>query len=327
MFALTIAGPRDVQAVEIDRPQIRAPGDALVRVTTTSISTRDLERYLGASPGSPVTPGGGCVGVVDETGAGVSRFRLDDVVLVPPAVTTHGGTAVLGSDLPGSHAGWIRVPDADRNLVRVPDPMELEARAVVVADCYAAGDALAIRLRLKRVRRVLVIGTGPSALAFIIAWKKRAPESEKPVAIGSIPGRVMLARRFGATGIIHRPGASAGDRIAALDPRPDAVVLGPKSEGADAEPMAGLGSDELPLYSLDAPGSGWAAEPDRRRLAIRTTTMPGQLELEPLLLTLQDGSPDLLQLVSHTLPLTDAPAAYDWAANGTNGALKILLKA
>ncbi|MBM3958573.1 MAG: hypothetical protein FJ314_02210 [SAR202 cluster bacterium] len=328
MFALTLAAPGDVRTVEVDRPQVVEPGDAIVRVTTASISTLDLERYAGRRTFPAVTPGGACAGIVEETGEAVTRRHLDDPVLVPPALSVGGGIALPGYDLPGSHAGWIRVPDADLNLVPLPNPREFEAGGVLIADCYASAYEVARRLRGAGLRRPVVAGCGPTSLAFINAWNLQSGESVKPLAIDSIPGRVMLARRWGATGFVHRNDADLRARMeGSLEPPPLAVVVGARSEGAEPGWVAMTGFEDLPVYTLDAPGFGWSAEPRDSFRPPQSSPLCTAQGIGEHLATLLKGQLDLLPLVSHTLPLTEAPTAYEWAARGTHGALRILLKA
>src|SRR3954468_6998409 len=66
------------------RPVLRDPGDAIVRVTTSTICGTDLHILKGDVPS--VTPGRVLghegVGVIDEVGPGVSCFRPGDLVLI-----------------------------------------------------------------------------------------------------------------------------------------------------------------------------------------------------------------------------------------------------
>lgn len=70
--------------VDKPRPVVLSPGDAIVRVTLSSICSSDLHIKHGSVPRAVpgVTVGHEMVGVVEETGSGVRGFRPGDRVAV-----------------------------------------------------------------------------------------------------------------------------------------------------------------------------------------------------------------------------------------------------
>jgi len=67
------------------RPQLVDPDDIVLRVTATAICGSDLHIYRGKLPAMKEGDilGHEFVGIVEEVGAGVSRLRVDDRVVVP----------------------------------------------------------------------------------------------------------------------------------------------------------------------------------------------------------------------------------------------------
>lgn len=83
MKALVYHGPGKKQLEEMPKPALREATDAVVRVTKTTICGTDLHILKGNLP--TVAPGRILghegIGIVEEVGTGVSRFRKGDRVL------------------------------------------------------------------------------------------------------------------------------------------------------------------------------------------------------------------------------------------------------
>lgn len=155
MRGLVLHGPQDIRLEEVEDPRITAINQAIVDVTLAGLCGSDLHPYLGREPARPgVVQGHEAVGVITNTGSGVTRFRPGDHVLVP--FTTSCGTCGPcrrrlssrctrgrlfgwgdpGSDEPALHGGQAErlvVPDADGTLVAIPDGMD-DATALLLAD-------------------------------------------------------------------------------------------------------------------------------------------------------------------------------------------------
>jgi len=83
MRALALKDFGIVEVVDVPKPGLEEPGDALVRVTTTAICGSDLHVVHGRIPG--MSPGGilghEFVGVVEAVDGGVRRFAEGDRVV------------------------------------------------------------------------------------------------------------------------------------------------------------------------------------------------------------------------------------------------------
>jgi len=84
MTALTFQGAEKVAIEEQPRVAITDPTDAIVRITTSTICGSDLHLYhkefLGLSPG--MICGHEAVGIVEEVGPGVTKFKPGDRVVI-----------------------------------------------------------------------------------------------------------------------------------------------------------------------------------------------------------------------------------------------------
>ncbi|MBI4306950.1 MAG: alcohol dehydrogenase catalytic domain-containing protein [Chloroflexi bacterium] len=403
MHALAFDGPRRVRVTDVSKPTLVEPGDVLVRVTTAGIGLVELERYAGPDRWPGVTPGSGCVGVVEAISTAVRSLRLDDVVLVPPAVWAPsprsspnrqspravgdeacpkpacpersqregvaegrsfssprpGGErglsraeprdlaegrsfssprpagervaegrvrAVLGRDLPGSHAGWIRVPEGDLNLVSVPDPANLEAQAAVVATTYAsaarAADAVA-----HASGAIGLIGCDVAGLAFLAALLARRSNISALFAFDPVPGRLLMARRHGATTIALKPGV---DTLAIIKSkldgtRFDTIVISHAGRAMqDPVRFAGAHARVLLLDPRDIANADDMELPEGLRG--EWPGWPTALDIARCLEEISTGTVDLLPLISHVFPMAEAQAAYELASSTGQGAIQVLLK-
>ena len=82
MRATVFHGPNDIRVEEVPRPHAGA-GEAVIRVTTTTICGTDIHILKGEYPVRPgLVIGHEPVGVIAELGAGVTGYQVDQRVLV-----------------------------------------------------------------------------------------------------------------------------------------------------------------------------------------------------------------------------------------------------
>lgn len=101
MKALVFHKPGDVRVDTVTDPQIKDPGDAILRVTATAICGSDLHIYNGLIPQArPLVLGHEFMGIVEEVGRGVTKLKKGDRVIVPFPVAC-GQCFFCALDLPG----------------------------------------------------------------------------------------------------------------------------------------------------------------------------------------------------------------------------------
>src|SRR5437764_1069837 len=165
MRAAVFCGKDELRVEEIEKPRALV-GEAIIRVTLTTICGTDLHIVRGEYPVKPgLVIGHEPVGVIEELGAGVSGYEVGDRVLVG-AITPcgqcraclsaqasqcgHGegyeatGGWRFGNTIDGAQAEYLLVPHAQANLARIPDELTDE-QVVLLEDiaptCLGGADA------------------------------------------------------------------------------------------------------------------------------------------------------------------------------------------
>ncbi len=179
MKALVFRGPNKIgiEQVPIPRP---GPGEAVIRVTLTTICGTDLHILRGEYPVKlGLTIGHEPVGVIHELGLGVTGYQVDDRVLVG-AITPCGQCAFclngkwsqcggpiggwkFGNTINGAQAEYLLVPHAQANMAKIPDDLRDE-QVVLLADIASTGISAAESAEVKIGDTVAVFAQGPIGL-------------------------------------------------------------------------------------------------------------------------------------------------------------------
>ncbi len=179
MKALVHDGNGTIAIEDRPKPEPIEPGDAIVRVTRSTICTSDLHIIHGAVPRAlPDTVlGHEFVGVVEQVGAGVTKLAAGDRVAVSCETfcgecfyckrgwvnnCVQGGWE-LGCRMDGCQAEFVRVPFAEQTCSVIPDGVADED-ALFLGDIVATGQWGAEIAELERGCTVAVIGAGPVGL-------------------------------------------------------------------------------------------------------------------------------------------------------------------
>jgi threonine dehydrogenase-like Zn-dependent dehydrogenase len=184
MRATVFRGPNDIRVEEVERPR-PGPGEALLRITLTTICGTDLHILRGEYPVKPgLIIGHEPVGVIEELGPGVTGYEPGDRVLVG-AITPcgqchaclsghlsqcgHGssyeaiGGWRFGNTINGAQAEYLVVPYAQANLAKIPDELTDE-QVVLLADIASTGFSGAESGQVKIGDTVVVFAQGPIGL-------------------------------------------------------------------------------------------------------------------------------------------------------------------
>ncbi|WP_242692271.1 zinc-dependent alcohol dehydrogenase [Aridibaculum aurantiacum] len=221
MIAMNFRGPFRVRADRKPYPEIKHPGDAIVRVTRSCICGSDLHLYHGLVPDTRVgmTFGHEFIGVVEEVGADVKKLKVGDKVLVPFNVacgtcnfcnqklygncheSNSQSTAVGGifgyshtaGGYDGGQAEYVRVPYADVSPEVIPDWMDPDD-AVMLTDVFPTGYQAAEMGGIRKGDTVVVFGAGPvGIMAARCAWLFGAA---RVIIIDHYEYRLEFARKF-----------------------------------------------------------------------------------------------------------------------------------
>jgi 2-desacetyl-2-hydroxyethyl bacteriochlorophyllide A dehydrogenase len=342
MRAVTFQAPGEVRVDEKAEPRLEAGDDALVRVDASGICGSDLHIYHGRVPVEQgFTIGHEFVGTVLEAGAEVERVAVGDRVLGCFHTACATCSACLRSDyhrcerqrtfghgshlgdLQGAQAEQLLVPRANLTLRTVPEGMSTEA-ALFAGDVMGTGYHAIAHADMRSGDSAAVLGLGPVGLCTVQA--AQAAGAVKVFAIDSVPERLEMAARFGATPIHlteEEPkkavrSATEGRGVdvvvdAVGDPGPLAMAV---SLCRDAGTVSGIGAyagkGEVPL------GLAWL-----KGLQLRLGLANVIAHVDRVLARIDAGRLDPEPLVTHHMKLDEAARAYELYDN--REALKIVL--
>ena len=101
MKAAVFHKPGTITCDNVDDPIIEEKNDIILKVTATAICGSDLHMYSGGMPqAKPMVMGHEFMGIVEETGKGISHLKKGDRVVVPFPIAC-GGCFFCNHDLPG----------------------------------------------------------------------------------------------------------------------------------------------------------------------------------------------------------------------------------
>jgi alcohol dehydrogenase len=345
MKALVYNGPGLKALEDRPKPEIRAAGDAVVKMVKTTICGTDLHILKGdvptCAPGRILGHEG--VGVVDSIGAGVTAFKPGDHVLIS-CISSCGkceycrrglyshcttGGWILGNEIDGTQAEYVRTPHADTSLYRIPDGADEEA-LVMLSDILPTGfECGVLNGKVAPGSTVAIVGSGPIGLAALLTAQFYSPA--ELIVIDLDDKRLKIARKFGATQTINSTDGKAADKVKALT----------GGQGVDtAIEAVGIPATFLLCQQIIAPGGiianigvhGSKVDLHLERLwsyNIAITTRLVDTVTTPMLLkTVQSRKIDPTRLITHRFTLDKILDAYDTFNRAADtGALKVIISA
>jgi alcohol dehydrogenase len=342
MQAVTFQAPGEVRVEERPEPELLDRDDAIVRVEATGVCGSDLHIYHGRVVIEPgFTLGHEFVGTVVAAGDGVTDVAEGDRVLGcycsacgkcffcrrgdfhkcdDGRVFGHGQT--LGS-LQGAQAERVLVPHANLTLRRVPEGMPDDA-ALFAGDVMGTGWHAVDQAGIRPGDSAAVLGLGPVGLCAVQA--ARAAGAAKVIAIDAVEQRLGIAREFGAEPVhlteddprAAVKAATGGRGVdAAIDAvgHQDALELAARvTRKAGTIAAIGVYAERIPVHM----GIVWI-----KALTLKTGHANVIGHVDRVLAMMSAGVLDPGPLVTHHLPLADAPDAY--AIYDRREALKIVM--
>ena len=230
MKALVYHGPGKKAFEDHARPEITAPGDAIVKISKTTICGTDLHILKGDLPSC--TPGRILghegVGVIESVGAAVTAFKPGDRVLIScvsacgkcefcrKGMFSHCTTGgwILGNTIDGTQAEFVRIPHADTSLYPIPEGADEEA-LVMLSDILPTGfECGVLNGKVQPGSSVAIVGSGPIGLAALLTAQFYSPG--EIIMIDLDDNRLEVAKRFGATQTINSADGHAVEALMKL---------------------------------------------------------------------------------------------------------------
>ena len=350
MRANVFHGTNDIRVEEIDRPRAGA-GDAVIRVTLTTVCGTDLHIVRGEYPVKPgLVIGHEPVGIIEELGAGVTGYSVGDRVLVG-AITPcgqcraclsnqlsqcgHGegyqamGGWRFGNTINGAQAEYLRVPNAQANLAKIPDELSDE-QVVLLADIASTGFSGAESGNIRIGDSVVVFAQGPIGLCATAGAKLMG--ATLIIGIDGDDNRLAMAKQMGADVVLDYRNVDVAAEVQRLtrggaDVAIEALGTQQTFESALRSLRPGGTLSSLGVYSgkLQMPYEAFAAGLGDHRIV--TTLCPGGKErMRRLMEVVRSGRVDLTPLLTHTFPLEKIGEAYALFGERRDGVLKVAIK-
>jgi threonine dehydrogenase-like Zn-dependent dehydrogenase len=325
----------DVATVRVDElpdPKVEESGDAVIRITTAAICGSDLHFYHGKAPLLPGDPlGHEGVGVIEAIGSDVAGIRTGDRVVVAfniacgecwycrrgqHALCEHFrnlGAGTFGGDLGGAQAERLRVPNAEQNLLKIPDGMDDE-RALFVGDILTTGVYGAGIAGIRSGDTVAVVGAGP--VGFFAAQAARLHDPAQVIVFDSDRQRLELVERMGfiAKNVDLCSPQSATFELTegrGADVVIEAVGSVPSFETALDVVRTGGTVAVLGMYVTETIELQLGVTWSRALRFVFGGICPVHAWWEEAMRAVAEGTIDPLPIISHRLPLADAPKGYE----------------
>jgi alcohol dehydrogenase len=329
---------------EVQRPELIADTDAIVRVDTTTICGTDLHILKGDLPAmvDGRIIGHEAVGTVTDIGAAVKNVAVGDRVLVSCVSAcggcrfcrearfgqcTGGGGWILGNEIDGTQAEYVRVPFADNSTYPVPAGVSDEALLMLADILPTAYEVGVLNGHVQPGDVVAVVGAGPIGLSAISGARLFSPSLV--IAIDMASTRLESAKQFGADVVINN---SEQDPIAAVMELTGGLGVDVAIEAVGVPATFELAADLVrPVGRVANIGvHGKPVTLHLERLWTRdvtiTTGLVDTYSTPTLLRLLTSGQIDAARFVTHRFGFDDFIEAYDvFSRAGETGALKVVL--
>jgi len=230
MKALCWHGHGDVRVDTVPDPELKSPGDVIIKVTAAGICGSDLHLLDGYMPTmeSGDILGHETMGIVVDAGSEVKKVKKGDRVVIPFTIacgscffckkglwaacdTTNPNAAMaakvmghspaglfgyshLTGGYPGGQAEYLRVPHADVGCLKIESDLPDE-KVLFLSDIFPTGYMAAENAEIEAGDTVAVWGCGPVGQFCIqSAWMFGAG---RVIAIDHVAERIALARTAG----------------------------------------------------------------------------------------------------------------------------------
>lgn len=263
------------------------------------------------------------------------------------------GYSHMTGGFPGGQAEYVRVPHAEVGPIKVPDGLP-DDKLLFLSDIFPTGWMAAENANIEPGDTVAVWGCGPVGQFCIkSAWMQGAG---RVIAIDNVPERVALARTYGNAEVIESfdPDEIYDSLMRMTNNRgPDSCIdaVGAEAHGGSVASRAiDIAKDVTHLrlphpYALQQIAKccrkgGTLSIPGvylgfinmfpmgtimNKGLTLKTGQTHMQRYMQPLLERVTAGEIDLSRIITHRMPLSEAPQAYKLFQEKKDSCIKVVL--
>ena len=386
MKALCWHGAGDIRCDSVPNPKIEDPRDVIIKVTSCAICGSDLHLMDGLMPTmkSGDVLGHEFMGEVVETGSPNHKWKKGDKIVVPFNIncgecrqcklgnwsvcersnrnakmaaaqfgyTTAGlfGYSHLTGGYSGGQAEYVRVPMADVGPMKAPEGLSDE-ELLFLTDIFPTGYQGAEHAEVKPGDTVAIWGGGP--VGYFAIQSAKIMGAETIIVIETVPERIALSRKAGATHIIDFDKEDVYERIIEITggKGADSVIDCVGMEASGGHGFAGIldavkenltrserttALDQAiravrPCGVVSVPGvyggpiSVNMGSIVQKGLTLRSGQTHVKRYLEPLTKLIQDKQVDVTSLITHrSTNLEDGPDLYKTFRDKKDGCIKVV---
>jgi alcohol dehydrogenase len=241
---------------------------------------------------------------------------------------TTGGW-ILGNEIDGTQAEYVRIPHAETSLYPIPKGAD-EGAMVMLSDILPTGfECGVLNGKVAPGSTVAIVGSGPIGIAALLTAQLYSPA--EIIMIDLDDNRLAMAKKFGATHTINSKDGKAIERVKAL--------TGGRGVDTAIEAVGVPATFELCQDLVDPGGvianigvHGRKVELHLERLWSQniaiTTRLVDAVTTPMLLKTVQSGKIDPTRLITHHFKLDQILDAYDtFGRAAQTKALKVIIDA
>ena len=346
MRSATMLGPRQIELVEVDRPEVDADS-VIIKTEGIGVCGSNLHWWRGAERPTklwpfPIPGAGGHEygGVVVEAGRNIRKLKPGDRVAVDQFHSTSCGHCAYcssgafgvcpnrGDFVTPGFVDYIKF--GEKGLYVLPDSIETQAAAII--EPAATPVAALRRLGLRGGERVVVLGAG--VVGIVAAAVAKILGAGKVVVTAKYDQQEKFAREFGADVVVRSTAGDAVEQVLShVDGGADIVI---ETVGGSANTLDQAAAIVRPrgtvvvlgLWEMATKIDSWAAV--FKEINFMYALAYGQVGLrtdyEFTIDMMATGRLPLQKLITHQIPLANIREAFELTDDKTRGAVKVIVR-
>ena len=342
MQSMQLTGIRQMEMMDVPKPDIQTDTDVLIRMQTVGVCGSDVHYYTTGKIGTqvvqyPFAVGHEGAGVVEKIGSAVKSLRVGDRVAIEPAMPCGNCDQCLSGrphtcrklrflGCPGQAEGCLSEYIVMPQSSCLPLPATMSFELATIAEPLAIGLYAAHLAGEVKDRNIAVLGSGPIGLSVLAAV--RLAGAKHVYVTDKIDERLAIAINSGATGIYNVLHTNAVKEIENQEPLLLDIVFEccGQQEALDQavdllKPGGKLVIVGIPQFSRFS----FSAEDIRRKeISILNVRRQNGFDKEALK-TIADGRIPVEHWITHHFDFEDSKEAFDLVSDYQDGVMKAMI--
>jgi len=342
MKAMMLTGIREMEMKEVPDPVLKHPDEVKIHLMVLGICGSDIHYYTSGKIGSqvvkyPFTVGHECAGMVVETGPGVTRVTIGDIIAVEPAMWcgkcdqcisgrhhTCRNLRFLGcpGQAEGALSEYIVMPEASC----YPLPETLSPDHGAISEPLAIGVYAVKKAGEIKGARIGILGFGPIGMSVMLA--ARVKKAGKIFVTDKIDRRLAIASKEMAEWTGNPVNENISEKIRYQEPQGLDIVFECCGQQDAVDQAIDLLKPGGRLVVVGIPEfSKWTLSvDDSRRREISVQFIRRQVGcVEDALEMMNNGKINVGNMVTHRFPFKNTKEAFDLVAGYHNGVMKAMI--